>query len=479
MALLQVRGKDIVNQKDEKVYLRGVSFGGWLNMENFITGYIGSESSFRKTLREELGEERYNVFMDSFLDSFIREEDFKFLAELGATVVRVPFNYRHFEDDLEPGQYKSSAFKYLDRAINWAKKYGIYVILDLHAAQGWQNESWHSDNTNSISLLWSNRDYQKRVIDLWTYIADYYKDEEYIAGYDLLNEPDAPDVESINRLYRELVENIRKVDKKHIIFLEANNYSKNFRGFEEPFDDNLAYSSHNYCSATHSARRYPGPVANFDNSGAGLVYVDRDRIEKDLLERNGWVMERGRPSWIGEFGALFDGDINNPLPCDLERLKALKDQLDIFNQYEQHWTIWTYKDIGVQGLVVSDPESVYLKRIKASNELKKELGLDAWTARTNGILRMKAMEIANIVGNMVQSKLNDNSNDYRIQWHRRLGRYAICGAVADLLAVNFAALFVDMTAEEIKMMNEEAFAFENTIRREYLIDVLKNAFIAK
>ena len=30
--------------------------------------------------------------------------------------------------------------------------------------------------------LWSNRDYQKRVIDLWTYIADYYKDEEYIAG---------------------------------------------------------------------------------------------------------------------------------------------------------------------------------------------------------------------------------------------------------------------------------------------------------
>ena len=48
MALLQVRGKDIVNQKGEKVYLRGVSFGGWLNMENFITGYIGSESSFQK-----------------------------------------------------------------------------------------------------------------------------------------------------------------------------------------------------------------------------------------------------------------------------------------------------------------------------------------------------------------------------------------------------------------------------------------------
>lgn len=478
MSLLQVRGRDIVNQNNEKIYLRGVSFGGWLNMENFITGYLGSESSFRRAIREELGEERYHAFVDSFLDSFVREDDFKFLSEIGATVVRIPFNYRYFEDDMEPGKFKSSGFKYLDRALRWAKKYGIYIILDLHAAQGWQNESWHSDNIDSISLLWNNRDFQKRVLNLWTFIAEHYKDEEYIAGYDLLNEPDAPDVESINRLYRELVENIRKVDKKHIIFLEANNYSKNFQGFEEPFDDNVVYSSHNYCSATHSARRYPGPVANFDNSGAGLVNIDIKRIEKDLLERNGWVMDRDRPSWIGEFGALFDGDVNNPLPCDLERLKALKDQISIFNKHEQHWTIWTYKDIGVQGLLVSNPESTYLKRIKATNEIKKELGLDAWTARTNGILRMKAMEIANIVGNMVQNKLNDNSNDYRINWHRRLGRFAICGVVADLLSVNFASQFIDMSGEEIRLMNQEAFSFENTVKRDYLIDLLKDAFRA-
>jgi len=36
-----VRGKNIVNGCGEPMRLRGVCFGGWLNMENFITGYLG------------------------------------------------------------------------------------------------------------------------------------------------------------------------------------------------------------------------------------------------------------------------------------------------------------------------------------------------------------------------------------------------------------------------------------------------------
>ena len=50
----------------------------------------------------------------------------------------------------------------------------------------------------------------------------------------------------MNSLYRRLVLAIRKIDSRHIIFLEGDNYAKQFSGFEQPFDDNLAYSSHNY-----------------------------------------------------------------------------------------------------------------------------------------------------------------------------------------------------------------------------------------
>jgi len=474
MSFLKVKGKDIVKENNEKIYLRGVSFGGWLNMENFITGYPGAESSVRKAIKEELGEKRYQAFFDSLLDSFITESDFEFLAEIGATVVRVPFNYRHFEDDMNPGEYKDDIFKYLDKVVELGKKYGIYIILDLHAAQGWQNAGWHSDNPKNISLLWDNKDYQDRVANLWQHIALRYKDEAFIAGYDLINEPDSPNMEKLNDFYKKVVKAIREVDKKHIIFLEGNHHSKDFEGLADPFDDNLAYSSHNYTPATHSARRYPGPVVEMDRA-TGSVYADKKWLEESLLERNDWIFKHQRPSWIGEFGALFDGDVNNPTPADGQRLKALKDQLDIFNKYDQHWTIWTYKDIGVQGLVVPKKESEYLKRIAGLDKIKRELGLDAWTARNHGFLQAETSKILKIVANSVATNLNDLSLDYSGEWFKKLGQRSICGTVSTMLSSIYAAQFIDLSEKEIKDMHDQAFKFENLEKRKYLIEVLKNA----
>lgn len=90
MGFLQVKGEYIVDDTGKKVFLRGVCFGGWLNMENFITGYPGAESNVRQAIKDELGEERYQVFFTSLLDSFITEGDFKFLSKIGSTVVRIP-----------------------------------------------------------------------------------------------------------------------------------------------------------------------------------------------------------------------------------------------------------------------------------------------------------------------------------------------------------------------------------------------------
>ena len=46
------------------VTLRGVGLGGWMNMENFITGYPSTESLQRKALRKALGPEGYERFFD-------------------------------------------------------------------------------------------------------------------------------------------------------------------------------------------------------------------------------------------------------------------------------------------------------------------------------------------------------------------------------------------------------------------------------
>src|SRR5512142_1281849 len=104
MTFLQVHGRELRDGDGHEVLLRGVNLGGWLNMENFITGFTATEGELRRTLREELGEDRCEAFFRGFLESFIGEADLAWLASLGANVVRLPFHYRHLEDDQRPGE---------------------------------------------------------------------------------------------------------------------------------------------------------------------------------------------------------------------------------------------------------------------------------------------------------------------------------------------------------------------------------------
>lgn len=70
MDKLQVMNGMIVDSSKNPVFLRGVNIGGWMNMENFIDGYPGSESRFRALMKQELGERKASFFFDRFLDHF-------------------------------------------------------------------------------------------------------------------------------------------------------------------------------------------------------------------------------------------------------------------------------------------------------------------------------------------------------------------------------------------------------------------------
>ena len=64
---LRVSGARLVNGAGEVVRLRGVGLGGWMNMENFITGYPGNEAGMRSAVYDVLGPERYELFFDRLL----------------------------------------------------------------------------------------------------------------------------------------------------------------------------------------------------------------------------------------------------------------------------------------------------------------------------------------------------------------------------------------------------------------------------
>ncbi|HEY7199101.1 MAG TPA: glycoside hydrolase family 5 protein, partial [Candidatus Dormibacteraeota bacterium] len=68
--VLQVRGSELVTPDGEAVCLRGVGLGGWMNMENFITGFPGTETAVREELARTLGPERAELLFDRFLEAF-------------------------------------------------------------------------------------------------------------------------------------------------------------------------------------------------------------------------------------------------------------------------------------------------------------------------------------------------------------------------------------------------------------------------
>src|ERR1043165_9966370 len=125
--MLQVRGRHLTAADGTPVLLRGVGLGGWMNMENFITGYPATESLHRAALRRVLGEARYRAFFDRFLDVFFTDDDAAFLASLGLNHVRLPVNYRHFEDDARPFELIDDGFRVLDRAIERCARHGLYT----------------------------------------------------------------------------------------------------------------------------------------------------------------------------------------------------------------------------------------------------------------------------------------------------------------------------------------------------------------
>ncbi len=80
MKWLRTSGPAVITSSGEPVRLRGVGLGGWLNMENFITGYPSTESSHRKAMRPALGQRPQELLFDSLLRNFFGHPDAEFIA---------------------------------------------------------------------------------------------------------------------------------------------------------------------------------------------------------------------------------------------------------------------------------------------------------------------------------------------------------------------------------------------------------------
>jgi aryl-phospho-beta-D-glucosidase BglC (GH1 family) len=482
MEFLSVKGNQIVNPQGKSIRLRGTCVGGWMNMEDFINGYSGAEHTLRVEMAEVLGPSKAEFFFERFHDHFFNESDIEYMRRLGMTVVRLPLNYRHFEDDMHPFVYKESGFQRLTQVLRWCEKHGLYAILDLHAVQGSQNVHWHSDNANRHGLFWSNANFQDRFVALWKEIATRYQNDAVVAGFNVMNEPCVnnrngdlpwniyknyrPDWDLMNAVYRRVVGAIREVDAKHIIFLEGDRYSIQFAGLEAPFAENLVYSSHNYTVAGFGPGQYPGTINAGPPRSSGPEHWDFDRQESTFLNQEGTVYTKKHnvPLWIGEFGSVYNG-LASEVP---DRLRAMDDQIAIFERHDAHWTTWTYKDVGVMGLVVLDPESEYRARVGDFIKKKEQLGADDWMAW------MPPTPVKQATARLAQ-QIYDVIGDDEIDQHFSQTCFSaavLCFYTSALMQRTYARLFKNSSEAEIDRILS-SFSLKNCRVDEQLTAIVK------
>ena len=251
---ITVKGKEIIGANGKPMLIRGTNLGNWLVPEGYMFKFKNTNSPkmISETITQVLGPEYTSLFWKKYLENYITESDIHFLKSIGVNSVRVPFHYRLFTNEDYLGVNDSSrGFVLLDNIIKWCKKEGLYVILDMHCAPAGQTGD-NIDDSYGYPFLFESETAQKQTISIWTNIAAHYVDEPAVMGYDLLNEPIAHyfDSSKLNHLlepfYKRLVNEIRKSDTNHLVFLGGAQWNTNFKVFGKPFDSKAVYTFHKY-----------------------------------------------------------------------------------------------------------------------------------------------------------------------------------------------------------------------------------------
>lgn len=265
---LKAEGSAIVNEKGEKVILRGMGLGGWMLQEPYMLKLngVGPQYSIRRRISELVGAKRTAAFYDAWLANQTRKIDIDSMASWGFNSVRLPMHYHLYtlSVDEEPvaggNTWLEKGFALTDSLLSWCKANHLYLILDMHAAPGGQGNDLNiSDRDSTKPSLWQSAANREKMIALWRKLAERYANEPWIGGYDIINEPnwgfeDSTDKhgqrETKNALLRQLMMDItaaiRSVDKRHIIIIEGNSWGNNYRGILPPWDDNMVLSFHKY-----------------------------------------------------------------------------------------------------------------------------------------------------------------------------------------------------------------------------------------
>ena len=197
--LVRIDGKRFIEPDGRILHIKGISFGNWLMPEGYMFKFETAKApnQIYAAFDRLLGPQKASAFWKQFRDTYIGRNDIQFIKSAGFNTVRIPLHWNLF---MTPdGTIGGEGWALLDRVLGWVKEAGLYAIVDLHAAPGGQTGINHDDGPGYPLMFYVPRD-RDLTVKLWRAIAERYRGNPAILGYDLLNEPIAPyhDVATLN-----------------------------------------------------------------------------------------------------------------------------------------------------------------------------------------------------------------------------------------------------------------------------------------
>ena len=166
--------------------IKGVNFGNWLVLEKWMSPELfeGIDAEDEVWMNRVMDQAEKEALLKKHRDTYITEEDVKQVAEWDLNLIRLPVPFFVF-GDREP---YTGCVEYVDKAFDWAEKYGVQILLDLHTVPGSQN-GYDNGGITGVCKWCKEPKEVEFALTVLERLAERYGKRKGLYGIEVLNEP--------------------------------------------------------------------------------------------------------------------------------------------------------------------------------------------------------------------------------------------------------------------------------------------------
>jgi len=316
------------------------------------------------------------------------EQDFENAKNMGIDVIRLPIVFHNMTSGSPDYTIDPILFMLLDRAVDWAEKYQIYIILD-----------WHGYEAIPVP-----NDAEKFFIPVWEQVAGHFRNRSDYVIYEILNEPNGISDRRWGEIQGMTIDAIRRIDQSKWIVVGGADWNNVEKLFALPrySDQKLIYTFHFYDPFlfTHQgqAQGHWDEEAKTMGLVTGIPFpYDRSRMPSMPSALRGWVRDsfinyssvggyntlnrifnravafsrqRNVPVFAGEFAVAIHGPHNEDR---VRWYEFVSNSLDIRNISRASWD-YLYGEFGIATHYTYDGRSGIANNFDINVDIVRAMG---------------------------------------------------------------------------------------------------------